>query len=107
MLNRIAGAEAAIQETYSTFRAEFEGHRAADNELEDILRTSVDSSRVAAAWEARKQIGPAVPDDLRQRAPLRNGPARALGFQDYWHSQLLLDELDPDELIDILDEVER
>jgi peptidyl-dipeptidase A len=107
MLNRITGAEAAIQETYSTFRAEFEGHRAADNELEDILRTSVDSSRVAAAWEARKQIGPAVADDLRQLARLRNEAARAIGFQDYWHSQLLLDELDPDELTDILDEVER
>jgi peptidyl-dipeptidase A len=106
LLNRITSAEAAIQETYATFRAEFDGHRAADNELEDILRTSVDSARVEAAWAARKQIGRVVSDDLRQLAHLRNEAARAIGFADYWHSQLLLDELDPERLIQILDDVE-
>src|SRR5437588_595311 len=57
MLDRITSAEAAMQETYSTFRAQFDGHAASDNELEDILRNSTNSVRVQAAWEARKQIG--------------------------------------------------
>jgi peptidyl-dipeptidase A len=106
LLNRITSAEAAIQETYSTFRADFEGHKAADNELEDILRGSADSARVQAAWEARKQIGRVVDDDLRRLARLRNEAARAIGFEDYWHSQLLLDELDPGKLVATLTEVE-
>jgi len=105
-LDRITGAEAAIQETYGTFRADFEGHAASDNELEDILRVSVDSARVRAAWEARKQIGPVVAGDLRALAHLRNDAARAIGFADYWQSQLLLDELDPERLLNTLDEVE-
>jgi peptidyl-dipeptidase A len=106
ILDRITSAEAAIQKTYSTFRAEFEGHAASDNELEDMLRVCVDSKRVRAAWEARKQIGSVVADDLRALAHLRNAAARAIGFTDYWHSQLLLEELEPDRLVGTLVEVE-
>jgi peptidyl-dipeptidase A len=106
VLDRITSAEGEIQKQYSTFRAEFDGHPATDNELEDVLRTSQDTPRVREAWEARKQIGPVVGDALRQLAHLRNEAARAIGFADYWHSQLLLDELDPDDLITTLDQVE-
>jgi peptidyl-dipeptidase A len=106
ILDRITGAESAVQEIYSTFRADFEGRKVSDNELEDLLRVSTDSARVQAAWEARKQIGLVVADDLRQLARLRNQAARAIGFADYWHAQLLLDELDPDRLLDTLDQVE-
>src|SRR5205085_6291880 len=70
------------------------------------LRTSTDSARVRAAWEARKQIGPVVADDLREIARLRNEAARAVGFADFWHAQLLLDELDPEQLVERLDQVE-
>ncbi|HEX8966366.1 MAG TPA: M2 family metallopeptidase [Chloroflexota bacterium] len=106
MLDRITAAEASVQQTYSTFRAEFDGHAASDNELEDILRQSTDSARVQSAWEARKQIGSVVAADLRNLAHLRNAAARAIGFADYWQAQLLLDELDPDRLVDTLNEVE-
>jgi len=106
ILDRITSAETQIQETYSTFRAQFDGHSATDNELEEVLRTATDSARVRTAWEARKQIGPVVADDLRQLARLRNEAARAVGFPDYWHAQLLLDELDPERLVETLNQVE-
>jgi peptidyl-dipeptidase A len=106
VLDRITRAEAAVQETYSTFRAEFEDHTCSDNELEDVLRTSVDSRRVRAAWEARKQIGPVVAQELRELARLRNEAARSIGYADHWHASLLLDELDPDRLLSTLDQVE-
>jgi peptidyl-dipeptidase A len=107
LLNRITRFEAEVAETYSTFRAQFDDHAATDNELEDVLRTSLDTAQLRAAWEARKQIGPVVADDLRQLAHLRNEAARAIGFADYWHAQLLLDELDPKRLVNTLDQVER
>ena len=106
ILDRITSAEARVQETYSVFRAQFDGHSATDNELEDVLRTSSDSDRLRAAWESRKQIGPVVADDLREITRLRNEAARAVGFPDYWHAQLLLDELDPDQLIETLEQVD-
>jgi peptidyl-dipeptidase A len=71
-----------------------------------VLRTSHDSQRVREAWEARKQIGPRVSHELRQLAHLRNSAARAMGYADFWHAQLLLDELDPDDLVETLDAVE-
>ena len=106
ILDRITRAEAQVQETYSTFRAQFDGHSATDNELEDLLRASRDSERVKAAWEARKQIGPVVADALRQLARLRNEAARAIGFADFWQAQLLLDELEPDRLLHTLNAVD-
>jgi peptidyl-dipeptidase A len=107
VLDRITRAEAEVQEIYGTFRAEFEGRRVSDNELEDILRTDVDNARVRSAWEARKQIGGVVADDLRKLAHTRNEAARAIGYADYWHSQLLLDELDPDRLLMMFEEVDN
>ncbi|GAC1315323.1 MAG: hypothetical protein NVSMB2_06620 [Chloroflexota bacterium] len=107
MLNRITAAETAVAERYSIFRAQFDGHPASDNELEDVLRTATDSGRVREAWEARKQIGGAVAADLRVLARMRNDAARANGFPDYWQAQLLLEELDPDRLVSTLEQVER
>jgi peptidyl-dipeptidase A len=107
ILDRITRAEAEVQETYSTFRASFDGHAASDNELEDVLRASVDSARVEAAWLARKQIGSVVADQLRELAQLRNDAARSIGFADYWHAQLLLDELNPEALVATLEQIDR
>jgi peptidyl-dipeptidase A len=106
ILDRVTRAEAAVQETYSTFRAEFEGHACSDNELEDVLRTSRDSARVQAAWEARKQIGATVAQDLRELARLRNEAARSIGFMNHWCASLVLEEINPDWLDEMLDEVE-
>jgi peptidyl-dipeptidase A len=107
LLDRVTAAEAAIQETYSTFRGEYDGHRVSDNELEDILRTTTEAQQAQAAWEARKQIGGVVADDLRALAHMRNAAARAIGFETYWHQQLVLDELEPDGLLRTLDEVAK
>ncbi len=107
ILDRITSSEADVQATYSTFRANFDGRSVSDNVLEDILRTATNSERVKAAWEARKQIGGVVADQLRELARLRNEAARAMGFADYWHAQLELDELDPAGLVRVLDDVDN
>lgn len=107
LLDRITSAEAAVQETYSTFRSEVDGQSRTDNELEEVLRTTTDSGAARAAWEARKQIGHVVADDLRRLAELRNEAAHANGFEDYWHQQLRLDDLDPERLIQTLADVDR
>jgi peptidyl-dipeptidase A len=103
LLDRVTAAEAAIQETYSTFRGEFAGRQVTDNELEDILRTTTDSRQAQAVWEARKQIGGVVADDLRALAHMRNAAARAIGFETFWHQQLVLDELEPEGLMRTLE----
>ncbi len=107
LLDRITSLSATLQEKYSTFRATFEGRPRTDNELEDVLRASRDGERVRAAWEARKQVGRVAAADVRRLAELRNAAARAAGFADFWHRQLLLDELDPERLGQTLAAVDR
>lgn len=107
LLDRMTALSAHVQEAYSTFRGVFEGQPCSDNVLEDVLRTTTDNARARAAWEARKQIGPAVADDVRRLAELRNEAARAVGFPDFWHQQLTLEELDPARLLATLEEVDR
>ena len=97
MLDRITDAEADVQEKYSTFRAEFDGHAATDNELEDVLRTATDTVACEAGLGGSQTDRPGRRDDLRKLAHLRNEAARPIGFADYWHAQLLLDELDPEQ----------
>lgn len=107
LLDRITALSTALQERYSTFRGTFEGQPVSDNVLEDVLRDARDSARARQAWEARKQIGAEVADDVRRLAELRNEAARTAGFADFWHQQLLLDELDPERLIRTLEAVDR
>ena len=70
ILDWITRAEADIQETYSTFRAQFDGRSVTDNELEDVLRTTRDNA-------ARQSgLGSAQADRSGRRGRL--APARAL-----------------------------
>jgi peptidyl-dipeptidase A len=43
---------------------------------------------------------------VRELARLRNQAARAIGFDDYWHAQMLLEELSPERLLATLEAIE-
>ena len=60
-----------------------------------------------AAWEAGKQIGAEVGDDVRQLARLRNDAAHALGFRDHFALALATSELDEPRLFATLREVDE
>lgn len=106
LLDRITAESTALAEKYSVFRGTYEGRERTDNEIEEVLRQSTDDQQVKGAWEARKQIGRAVADDVRRLAKLRNEAARAVGFPTFWHQQLTLDELAPVRLVETLEAVD-
>ena len=45
-------------------RSYYDGKQLTDNEVEDILRHSVNSGELQKAWEGHKMIGPVVADDI-------------------------------------------
>lgn len=94
---------AALEQTFYTFRAEFEGGRATNNLLLDVLREERDGERRRAAWEASKQVGREVAEPLRELVRRRNAAARSLGFANYYVMELELQELDEGHLFRILD----
>jgi peptidyl-dipeptidase A len=104
---RLVELEVAVETTFNTFRGEMNGRRVDDNAIAEVLRTSDDSRERRAAWEAGKQVGAEVADQVRELARLRNEAARGLGYRDHFALALATGELDEDRLFATLDEVDR
>ena len=102
---RIVELSTALEERFNTFRADFRGARRTDNELKEILRNTQDSAEAREAWEALKQVGPLVSDDLVNLVEMRNEAARQVGFPDYYTMRLALAEQTPEQIKEIFDRV--
>ena len=94
VLRDIVERETDIENQFNTFRADFEGAKASDNQLREILRDEKDISRRRLAWEASKKVGHAVAPKLLELIGIRNREARALGYPDYYSMMFELQELD-------------
>lgn len=99
--------EKSLESRFNRFRALLDGETVTDNQLKDILRESGDLELRRRAWEASKQIGSEVVDELLALVRMRNQAARELGFANYYAMMLELDELNPDRLFEVLDQVDR
>ena len=107
VLRDIIERETRIENTFNTFRANFEGGKASDNELREILRTELNVVRKRAAWEATKQVGQEVAPQLLELIAIRNREARKLGYSDYYSMMFELQELDERSVFSLLDRLEQ
>lgn len=94
-----------IEKEFSTFRAEVNGKKITDNEIDDILETSTNSAELKIVWEESKKIGKVVADDVLKLVKLRNKGARDLGFENYHEMSLQLSEQDSASLDKLFDEL--
>ena len=97
-----------IEQKFSTFRSEVNGKQLTENEIDDILETSLSSKELEETWRSSKQIGKIVADDVLKLVKLRNEGAQELGFSNFHEMSLSLDEQsgeDLDKLFDELDEL--
>ena len=106
-IERIVQMEKSLESRFNNFRAELRGQRVGDNQIREILQKSNDSKERREAWEASKQIGAAVSEELLRLVRERNAAARGLGFSNYYSMMLELDEIGEHELFRLLDELER
>lgn len=106
-IERVTETEAEVRQRYYNFRPDMSGSRLSDNELDDILRDSRDSSEVRAAWLASKEVGALVAEQIRELARLRNAAARAQGYRDHFARMLTLNEIDESELLKIFRDLEK
>jgi peptidyl-dipeptidase A len=104
---RITQLEAEIRDQYYNFRGQVDGVALSDNELDEIIQKSRDSERAQKAWEASKQIGVLVADQVRELSMVRNAAAQAQGYRDHFERSLTLSEIDEGELFTIFDELEQ
>ena len=93
-IERLTELESRVRQRYYNYRARVDGKSLSDNQIDEILRASRDSAQVQEVWEASKQVGQQVAQDVREMARLRNAAARSQGFRDHFHRSLILDEID-------------
>jgi len=102
----LVALQAKVEHAFSTVRGRVGGKELANNQLERVLATSNDPAERQAAWEAGKQVGAAVADDVLALVELRNRVARQRGYRDWFAFALATGDIDEAWLERTLDEVE-
>jgi peptidyl-dipeptidase A len=107
LLKKMVEKSNAVEKAFNVFRAKVEDKEMTDNDVREVLKGSTDSARRQAVWEASKKVGEVLNADLKELVKLRNEAALKLGFKNYHHLQLFLNEQDGDQLIKLFDELEE
>jgi peptidyl-dipeptidase A len=102
----LVALQAKVENTFSTRRGRVGDRELANTELERVLADSDDPDERRAAWEAGKQVGAAVADDVLALVELRNRVARERGFRDWFAFALAAGDIEEAWLERVLDEVE-
>ncbi len=72
------------------------------NDLDDILNDSTDLAARLAAWEASKEIGPALKPGLVELRGLRNAVAKEMGYRSFFDLQVADYDMSVDEMMEML-----
>lgn len=107
LLNEVIKMQTEIEKKYSNFRADVNGKKLSDNDIEEVLKTSTNSLELQKAWEGHKAIGPVVAQDIINLVKKRNEIAKQLGFNNYHEMSLKLSEQDPTEISSLFDELDN
>lgn len=103
----IAAREAELRRAYGTFRPEIGGAAHSAGEIQKILAASNDVELRREAWEASKQVGAEVREQVVELVELRNEVARELGHRDHYAMSLELSELSEERLFATLGKLEK
>lgn len=106
LLNAMTKLGTEIEHKYSTYRAKIGKKEYTDNDVEEILKTSKDSKMLQQIWEAHKNIGPVVKDDILKLVKMRNEAAQKLGFKNFHEMSLKLSGQDPEEIEKLFDQLD-
>src|SRR5579872_1518373 len=72
LLEEMAQKEAALSQSYATYRPELDGKKLSENEIRDILKNENNPQKRKKAWEASKQIGEILAPQILALVHLRN-----------------------------------
>ncbi len=107
LLEEMAQKEAALSQSYATFRPELDGKKLSENDIRDILKNENNPEKRKKAWEASKLIGQVLAPQILHLVALRNKAAKALGYPDYFQMQLDLQEVESKWLLKTLDDLSQ
>lgn len=99
--------ETEINRKYLNFRVKVNEKELSDNQVEDVLKNSTSNAELQATWEAHKQLGPVVAEDIIKLVKHRNLIAQNLGFSNYHEMSLKLSGQNPAEVTATFDELDH
>src|SRR5262249_37315807 len=86
------------------FEFKLNGQKITANQIDDKLEKSTDLAERKAAWEASKEIGPALKPNLVTLRDLRNGVAKEMKYPDYFSLEVAPYGMTTDKMIKMLDD---
>lgn len=95
-----------VKRKFNTFRPIIDNKELSVNEIEDVLRTSLDTAKLKTYWEASKKVGAVVSKDLIELVKKRNAAAKELGFTSYFDMMLITNGQKPEDIENIFDELD-
>ncbi|MCE9531837.1 MAG: M2 family metallopeptidase, partial [Planctomycetes bacterium] len=107
LLKKIASKANSVEQKFNVYRAKIDGKEMADSEVRTILKTSDDSARRKAVWEASKAVGAETGPVLADLVKLRNEMAKKIGFENFHELYLYLNEQDGKDLIKLFDDLDE
>lgn len=105
-VDKLTKMQSELEQKFYTFRVTYKGKEISDNEVDNLLKKSRNSTELKSVWEDSKKIGELVSGDIVAMAKMRNKIARDLGFSDYQKMALTLDEQDPAEMDKLFDDLD-
>jgi peptidyl-dipeptidase A len=106
LLKKMTAKANAVEQAFNVYRAKVDGKELTDSEVREVLKTSRDSGRLRAVWEASKGVGKVVEADLKELVKLRNEAAHQLKFPNYHALQLYLNEQSEDQILKLFDDLD-
>ncbi|HVC92442.1 MAG TPA: M2 family metallopeptidase [Pirellulales bacterium] len=107
LLKQMVARANGIEKQFNVFRAKVNGEELADSAVKKVLKQSLDSDERRSVWEASKEVGRLVEQDLLTLVGMRNQAARQLGFADYHAMQLELNEQSQEQVLSLFDELDE
>ena len=86
------------------FQFKLNGQKITANQIDDKLEKSTDLNERKAVWEASKEIGPALKDNLVALRDLRNGVAKEMKYPDYFSLEVAAYGMTTDEMLKMLED---
>jgi len=86
------------------FEFKLNGQKITANQIDDKLEKSTDLGERKAVWEASKEIGPALKQNLVTLRDLRNGVAKEMKYPDYFALEVAAYGMTTDEMLKMLEE---
>ncbi len=107
LLKKITAKANTVEQSFNVFRAKVDGAEFADSKVRSTLKQSNDVALRKKVWEASKGVGAVVENDFKELVKLRNEAATQLGYKNFHHMMLTLNEQDGPELIKLFDELDE